>query len=202
MVPAVTAEPAVIAEAKAALRQAAAERRRQAAAALAPDLAGRRVLGHILASIDLPPGAAVSAFWPLDEELDLREVVAHLHGAGHEIGLPVVLGRGRPLLFRRWQPDTVLVQGGFRVMTPPPAAPEVVPSVLLVPLLAFDSAGYRLGYGGGFYDRTLAKLRAAGPVLAIGVAYAAQEVAEVPREATDQKLDWIVTEESARRVGG
>jgi 5-formyltetrahydrofolate cyclo-ligase len=95
-----------------------------------------------------------------------------------------------------------LVQGNFRVLTPPPEAPEVTPAVILAPLLAFDRAGYRLGYGGGFYDRTIARLRAAGKVLVIGVAYAAQEVPAVPRDATDQKLDWIVTEDGARRIGG
>jgi 5-formyltetrahydrofolate cyclo-ligase len=87
-------------------------------------------------------------------------------------------------------------------MTPPPEAPEVVPSLLIVPLLAFDRAGYRLGYGGGFYDRTLQKLRGAGgDVLAVGVALSAQEVPAVPRDDTDQPLDWIVTEREAIAIG-
>ncbi len=86
-------------------------------------------------------------------------------------------------------------------MTPPPTAPEIVPQLLLVPLLAFDRAGYRLGYGGGFYDRTIAKLRAADEALAVGVTFAALEVSAVPRDETDQPLDWIVTEREAISVG-
>jgi 5-formyltetrahydrofolate cyclo-ligase len=86
-------------------------------------------------------------------------------------------------------------------MTPLPTAPEIVPQLLLVPLLAFDCAGYRLGYGGGFYDRTIAKLRAAGEALAVGVTFAALEVPAVPRDDTDQPLDWIVTERAAIRIG-
>jgi 5-formyltetrahydrofolate cyclo-ligase len=188
--------------AKRALRVEAAARRRAAVAALPPAEAGRRVRDALLAAIAVPAGVPLSAFWPLEDEFDPRPLIDHFHAAGHPIGLPVVVGRGQPLVFRRWQPGMVLVQGNFRVLTPPPEAPEVTPAVILAPLLAFDAAGYRLGYGGGFYDRTIAKLRAAGKVLAIGVAYAAQEVPAVPRDATDQKLDWIVTEEGARRLGG
>jgi len=188
--------------AKRALRVEAAARRRAAVAALPPAEAGRRVRDALLAAIAVPAGVPLSAFWPLEDEFDPRPLIDHFHAAGHPIGLPVVVGRGQPLVFRRWQPGMVLVQGNFRVLTPPPEAPEVTPAVILAPLLAFDAAGYRLGYGGGFYDRTIAKLRAAGKVLAIGVAYAAQEVPAVPRDATDQKLDWIVTEEGARRIGG
>lgn len=189
-----------IAAAKRTLRAEAAARRRAAVAALPPAQAGRRALDALRAAITIPPGATISAYWPLDDEFDPRPLIEHLAAAGHEIGLPVVVGRGAPLLFRRWQPGMALVPGNFRVLTPPPESPEVTPAVVLAPLLAFDACGYRLGYGGGFYDRTLAGLRAAGPVLAIGLAYAAQEVAAVPREATDQPLDWIVTEEGARRI--
>jgi 5-formyltetrahydrofolate cyclo-ligase len=191
-----------IAAAKRALRAEATARRRAAVAALPPAEAGRRALDALRAAIAIPPGAAVSAYWPLDDEFDPRPLIEHFAAAGHVIGLPVVVGSGQKLLFRRWQPGMTLVPGNFRVLTPPPDAPEVTPAVVLAPLLAFDAAGYRLGYGGGFYDRTLAGLRAAGHVLAIGVAYAAQEVPAVPREATDQPLDWIVTEEGVRRIAG
>lgn len=188
--------------AKRALRVEAAARRRAAIAALPPAEAGRRARDALVAAIAVPTGVPVSAFWPLEDEFDPRPLIDHFHAAGHPIGLPVVVRRGEPLVFRRWQPGMALVQGNFRVLTPPPEAPEVTPAVILAPLLAFDRAGYRLGYGGGFYDRTIAKLRAAGRVLVIGVAYAAQEVPAVPRDATDQKLDWIVTENGARRIGG
>lgn len=198
----VSPEVADLVAAKRALRAAATERRRAAAAAMPPAEAGRRVRDALRRAICLPAAAPVSAYWPLDVELDPRPLIDELDAAGHLIGLPVVTGRGQPLVFRRWQPGTILEQGSFRVLVPPADAPEMTPAVMLTPLLAFDAAGYRLGYGGGFYDRTIARLRAAGRLLVIGIAYAAQEVPAVPREPTDQPLDWIVTEEGARRIGG
>jgi 5-formyltetrahydrofolate cyclo-ligase len=159
------------------------------------------VRDNFLAAVSIPVGIPVSAYWPLEEEFDPRPLFTELHRRGHPVGLPVVLGRGQPLLFRRWEPGMDLVRGPFRVMTPPEAAPKIVPRLLLVPLLAFDRTGYRLGYGGGFYDRTIAKLRAAGGALAVGVTFAALEVPEVPRDDTDQPLDWIVTERAAIRIG-
>ncbi len=155
---------------------------------------------NFLAAVKMPAGIPVSAYWPLEEEFDPRPLFMELHRRGHSIGLPVILGKGQPLLFRRWEPNVELVRGSFRVMTPPPIAPEIVPKLLLVPLLAFDRAGYRLGYGGGFYDRTIAKLRAAGKALAVGVTLSALEVPAVPRDETDQPLDWIVTEREAIRI--
>jgi 5-formyltetrahydrofolate cyclo-ligase len=107
----------------------------------------------------------------------------------------------RPLAFRHWQPGTTMVRGKFDVECPGEDAEEGVPQVLVVPLLAFDARGRRLGYGGGFYDRTLAALRAAGPVTAIGFAFAAQEFDAVPADATDQPLDVVVTEREVHRFG-
>ena len=185
--------------AKASLRRDATERRRKAVRDN-PD-AGAAVRDVFLGAVDLPSGVAVSAYWPLEEEFDPRPLFMALHARGHPIGLPVILGKGRPLLFRRWEPSTELVRGSFRVMTPPPSALEIVPELLLVPLLAFDRAGHRLGYGGGFYDRTISKLRIAGDVLAVGVTFATLEVPSVPRDETDQPLDWIVTEREAIRAG-
>lgn len=186
--------------AKRNLRLQAAERRRQAlghreAAAIA-------VRDLFLRTFDLAPAVAISAFWPLDDEFDPRPLFMELQRRGHSVGLPVVAGKGQPLLFRHWLPDMDLVRGSFRVMTPPPESPEIVPDLLLVPLLAFDREGYRLGYGGGFYDRTIAKLRGERGALAVGVAFAAQEVPAVPRDDTDQPLDWIVTESDVVRLGG
>jgi 5-formyltetrahydrofolate cyclo-ligase len=109
------------------------------------------------------------------------------------VGVPVIIGKGQPLRFRRWTPKSAMVPGEFRALVPE-TGDWMEPAVLIVPLLAFDRRGYRLGYGGGFYDRTLEGLRAQGTVLAIGFAFAAQEVAEVPRDGTDQRLDMIVTE--------
>jgi len=188
-----------IGAAKASLRRAAAERRR--AALRSNPQAGGAVRDNFLAAIEVPAGTPVSAYWPLEEEFDPRPLFADLHRRGHPVGLPVILGKGQPLLFRRWELATDLVRGPFRVLTPPPDAPEIIPRLLLVPLLAFDRAGYRLGYGGGFYDRTIAKLRAAGEALAVGVAFAALEVLAVPHDDTDQPLDWVVTEREALRIG-
>ena len=193
-----TTTPAEIDAAKAELRVVLTERRRQAVLSL--PRAGEDLRDRFLAAIPIVGHEIISAFWPLPDELDTRPLIKAVAARGHTIGLPVVIKRGQPLMFRRWTPETELVQGSFRVMTPPPDAPEVVPSLLIVPLLAFDRAGYRLGYGGGFYDRTLHKLRGAaagGQVLAVGVALSAQEVPSVPRDDTDQPLDWIVTERDA-----
>jgi 5-formyltetrahydrofolate cyclo-ligase len=115
------------------------------------------------------------------------------------VGVPVIPGEAQPLVFHRWHPGARMVAGAFGALIPE-VAEEVVPEVLIVPLLAFDRAGFRLGYGGGFYDRTLEGLRARGPVAAIGFAFAAQEVDRVPTEPTDQKLDLIVTERGVIRL--
>ena len=107
--------------------------------------------------------------------------------------MPVIIGKGQALRFREWSPGVKMVEGSFKALIPEEGA-WVVPEVLIVPLLAFDARGFRLGYGGGFYDRTLEGLRAKGPVLAVGFAFSAQEVAVVPIDATDQRLDAVVTE--------
>ena len=145
-------------------------------------------------------GAVVSGFWPFGPEIDVRPILYHLHAAGHPIALPVVVRRGLPLLFRAWRPGQELVAGSFGVPRPDKDQPERTPRVLIVPLLAFDRSGYRLGYGGGFYDRTLAGLRERGEALAIGVGFAMQEAPRVPRDATDARLDWVVTEREALQI--
>jgi len=149
-----------------------------------------------------PAGSTVSAFWPSKGEIDVLPLLHDLHGRGHVCVLPVVVARGCPLIFRRWGPDTRLTPGNFGIPVPPQSADSLAPDVLIVPLLAFDRDGHRLGWGAGFYDRTLAGLRAARRVTAIGVAFAAQEVARVPRGPHDQPLDWVVTEAEAIRTGG
>ncbi len=178
--------------AKAELRRALAARRRCAAAA-APD-AAEAVCARALAGLRLPPAAVVSGYWPLRDELDPRPLMLALAARGHRLALPVVTGKARPLRFRAWAPGQALVAAAFGTQIPPEGAEEITPQVLLVPLLAFDRRGCRLGYGGGFYDRTLAGLRAAGGVLAVGLAYADQACAALPVEPTDQPLDVLVTE--------
>lgn len=176
----------------------------QRAAAFAADPeAGAALARQFQRAIAIAPGLSVSGYWPLPGELDVRPLLDLLRDQGHPIGLPVVVRRHEPLVFRQWRPQDALQTGKFNVMTPPPEAPEVVPDVLLVPMLAYDPDGYRLGYGGGFYDRTLDQLRRRAqregrPVpLAIGIAYAAQEMPMVPHGPHDQPLDWVVTERSA-----
>ena len=143
---------------------------------------------------------SISAYWPVADEIDVRPLMLRLFKCGHMIFLPVVQGPTAPLLFRKWTPDTELFDGGFGTSIPGPDSVEGIPSVLLVPILAFDGEGFRLGYGGGFYDRTLQSFRdkKAG-VISVGVAYEAQFVTKLPIEEHDQRLDFVVTEVQTRR---
>jgi 5-formyltetrahydrofolate cyclo-ligase len=155
--------------------------------------------GAALASRGLPvirnvQNSIISAFHSFGTEISTFELFDKLIAEGWTTALPVVVAKNVPLVFRQWAPGDALVLGRWDIKVPPETAREVLPDVLLVPLLAFDRKGYRLGYGGGFYDRTLAKLRALKTVTAIGVAYANQEVDAVPRDEFDQRLDWIMTE--------
>lgn len=180
--------------AKAALRRRMADIR-----AAQPPVDPETVTARLHAA--LGPADPVAAYWPMGSEADPRPALAALHARGRMLCLPVVARRAAPLLFRRWTPDTPLVPGGFGVLVPADDD-RVVPRALVVPLLAFDRTGCRLGYGGGYYDRTLAALRAAGPVLAVGLAFAAQEVPEVPCTVDDQRLDIIVTDRETIRPEG
>ncbi len=178
-------------------------RRRSAAKRNRVPLDAARPITDIFRAITMPSGAAiVSGYHPIGSELDPRPLLATLHSQGHEIALPVVVERGAPLVFRIWREGDPMSEGAFGVREPLPEASEVRPDVLLVPTLAFDRQGFRLGYGGGFYDRTLALLRQDGSPLAIGIAFAAQEVDRVPVAEYDQPLNWIVTEREAIETGG
>lgn len=180
---------------KKAARKVAAERR-NAAFAADPN-AGAALAKRVIeqsALLGLDPGVAVSAYWPMREEMDVRPLMAALAERGCRIALPVVVGKGQPLLFRCWRPGMVLRAGSFGLSEPAADEPEVTPRIVFAPLLAFDRRGNRIGWGAGFYDRTLSGLRARVPVTAVGVAYAAQELAHVPADAHDQPLDWIATE--------
>lgn len=187
-----------IAEAKRAARRAA-QAARKAAHAEGGRQAAIDVSTRLLAALDPPKGATVSAFLSIGSELDTGPLIQALAARDCRVALPCVEGAGRPLTFRLYEPGDALVEESFGTRAPGPEAAVVVPDILIVPLLAFDRAGYRVGYGGGFYDRTLEAIRAERPAIAAGIAFAAQEVPEVPREATDQPLDWIVTEAEAFR---
>ncbi len=149
---------------------------------------------RLLSSFDFTSGTVISGYWPLADELDLRPSLEALDERGCRVVLPAMTGRDRPLVFRDWTPGDSLVPAGFGTLEPAASREARAPDVLLVPLLAFDRQGYRLGYGGGFYDRSLAELRAVKAVQAVGVAFSALQVEAVPRDANDQPLDWIVTE--------
>ncbi|HYZ26573.1 MAG TPA: 5-formyltetrahydrofolate cyclo-ligase [Geminicoccaceae bacterium] len=186
---------------KAALR--AEQRRRRQAVAAQSGRAGEAVAERLIEAFPLPSAAVVSGYWPLEDELDPRPCMTRLAAQGHPLALPRVQGRGRPLAFHAWRPGDPLLAGPFGVMEPDPDAPAVRPRVLLVPLLAFDRQGRRLGYGAGYYDLALRELRALSPLpLAIGVAFAAQEVDEVPTGPRDQPLDAVVTERAVHRCSG
>ena len=193
-----SADPAALAfqDAKRLLRSTARVTRAAAAAAdsAAGGPAAAALRDRVLAAVDPAPGTVAAAYWPLGDEIDPRPLMTALHERGLRLALPAIRAAGAPLDFRAWQPGDALQAAGFGTREPLAAAPLLRPALLLVPLLAFDAAGYRLGYGGGFYDRSLALLRAAGDTLAVGLAYADQQVAAVPREATDQPLDLVVTE--------
>jgi 5-formyltetrahydrofolate cyclo-ligase len=185
---------------KSSWRQALIKRR----ATLPADMAARDSLlaaRRLLARVDLSGDPVVSAFWSLEGEIDTRPVLQALQALGIVTALPRMQGRGRPLVFHRWAPGDPLQPGPFQVMQPSPDAPHVIPAIMLTPLLAFDAAGYRLGWGGGFYDRTIAEQRArGGPLQVVGYAFACQEVEQVPREPFDQRLDLVVTERETRLI--
>ena len=183
LLPAGVADEA-LAAAKAAAREAAAATR------LGQDpAAGQSLTRHALRDIAFPPGAVVAGFWPIQDEIDIRPLLSALHERGHPIALPVTGRRGETLVFRLWEPGVPLLPGRFG--TSHPSGAVVTPDVFLIPLLAFDRLGNRLGYGGGFYDRTLALLPQA---LRIGCAFAAQELDSVPQGPYDQRLHAVVTE--------
>ena len=172
---------------KRAARKAAFARRKEAHAKT--DASGG-LLSSVLAGYR---GVPLAGYMPINTEIDPRPAMeeAAAHGP---VGVPVIVRAGQPLKFRSWEPDCALVKGEFGAMIPE-AGDWMTPQIVIVPLVAFDRRGGRLGYGGGFYDRTLEKLRAAQPTMAIGFAYTAQEDEDLPLEPTDQPLDLIVTEQ-------
>lgn len=170
-------------------------KRSRAEAARQRPRANEQVTERVKALLSRP--SILSGYWPLphEPELDPRPLMHWFHEQGGVLALPAVPRTRAPLVFREWAPDTRLVQGRFGVLEPPQSAPPCLPRVVLVPLLAFDREGHRLGYGGGFYDRTLQMLRAQTEIWAMGLAYANQELDAVPRGPYDEPLDFIATED-------
>ena len=143
-------------------------------------------------------GDVVSGYIPIGSEIDDMALLTRFYERGFALGLPLVTAPATPLTFLRYRPGDRLVKGSFDVFTPEHSAPHVVPAILLVPLLAFDRHGYRLGYGGGFYDRTLALLRQHKRIKAIGLAFSGQAVDMVPHDELDQPLDGVLCETGIR----
>jgi len=181
------------------IEQAKADLRRDAAArrdALPADM--RKAAAEAIAARAFPlpvaPGAVVSGFMSMKSEINPLPLMQKLAGAGARLALPRIVGRGHPLSMRAWEIGAPLERGQWGIREPRSDAPEVDPDVLIVPLLVFDRAGYRLGFGAGYYDMTLTALRARKTITAVGIAFAAQEVPAVPRTERDARLDLVLTE--------
>jgi 5-formyltetrahydrofolate cyclo-ligase len=178
---------------KPALRAQALARRRETPAEAAAAFAAHLATQGLALVKRLRPGI-VSAYFPLNAEPSTLPLLETLGRTGVKTALPVTGQIGTPLVFRLWRPGEPTIKGKLAIEEPLPSAPETAPDLLFVPLAAFDRAGHRIGYGAGFYDRTLAKLRGKKMIHAVGVAYAAQEFPEVPHEAHDESLDYVLTE--------
>jgi len=176
--------------------------RRAAAFALHGSSAGARLSSCGLSFLTPVPGAIVSGFSAISDEIDPAPLMLSLAGEGHRLCLPVMQGKGLPLIFRAWSPGDDMGRVQWGIAEPLPDKPVLDPDIVLVPLLAFDTQGYRLGYGGGFYDRTLERLRGIKPVVAVGVAYDELKVDAVPHLHYDQPLDWVLTPSGPLRCSG
>jgi 5-formyltetrahydrofolate cyclo-ligase len=181
-----------IEEDKAALRVAAQARRD----ALPAD--DRKAAAEIIATRKFPlaiaPLTVISGFMPLKSEINPLPLLQKLAEAGARLALPAIAGRGKPLIMRAWDFGAPLDRGQWGIREPKADAPEVEPDILLVPLLAFDRAGYRIGYGAGYYDMTIHRLRGRKAVTAVGIAFAAQEAPQIPTTPRDERLDLVLTE--------
>jgi 5-formyltetrahydrofolate cyclo-ligase len=152
-------------------------------------------------ALSLPDKCIVGAYVALPGEADPNLLLKRLAAKGHAIAFPRVAEKDAPLSFHLWRDGQQFKPGVFGIPEPAADLPLANPRVLLVPLLAFDSSGFRIGYGGGYYDRTLAGIRANGEITAIGIAYAGQEVDSVPRDVNDQRLDMVLTETGLKKFG-
>ena len=189
-----------IAEQKSELRIAAAARRD----ALPADV--RNAAAEAIAAHEFPlpvhPGVIVSGFMPFKTEINPLPLLKKLAEAGATLALPKIAGRGKPLVMRAWAWGAPLDTGQWGIREPKPDYPEVEPDILLVPLLAFDRSGQRIGYGAGYYDRSIARFRSRKSVTAVGIAFAAQEVSAVPATECDARLDLVLTENEVIRFAG
>ncbi len=179
-------------DAKKALRAEALQLRKAAFEKYGPE-ASRRLAAYGLDFLAPQPGAIVSGFAAIRDEINPAPLMTWLHAEGFRLALPVMEGKGLPLVMRAWTPGDAMAVAAWGIAEPLDDKPAVDPDVLLIPLLAFDSRGHRLGYGGGYYDRTLTRLRSIKKITAVGIAYDEQKVDAVPVASYDQRLDWVLT---------
>lgn len=179
------------------LRTEARKRRDEAAAK--GDI-GARLIDLFEQHVSLPRDITISGYYPVGSEANILPLLNALQQKGLDLSLPVVDKSHSPLIFRRWDEATEMQEGAFGILEPTPDAASVYPGLMLIPLLAFDRQGNRLGYGGGFYDLSIRSIREQQPVYALGVAFAAQEVTAVPCDKNDTTLDGILTEKGVIRV--
>ena len=179
-------------DAKSDLRARALQLRKAAFEFHGPE-ASRKLASFGLDFLKRPPGTIVSGFAAIRDEINPAALLTWLHAEGFQLALPVMVGKGKPLIMRAWVPGDQMVPATWGIAEPLDDKPELEPDVVLVPLLAYDARGYRVGYGGGFYDRTLAKLRAKKPVIAVGLAFDEQKVDAVAHDGYNQRLDWVLT---------
>ena len=177
---------------KAALRNATLEQRD------AMPAAQRQAAAEAIAArglpVDVTPGAIVSGFMPMKTEINPLPLMRKLAGEGAGLALPCIVSRGHPLIMRAYQFGDEFKAGQWGIREPKPSAPEVRPDIVLVPLACFDRTGQRIGYGAGYYDRTIAALRAEKKIVTIGLAYSVQEIPQVPATGHDERLDFVLTE--------
>lgn len=172
---------------------------RAEAQALAGRNATAQFAAHFFRSVAPAPGRSIAAYAPMGTEADPGAILRRACELGHVCGLPRILAKGEPLAFHCWQPGDVLEPGPYGPREPTLSKPQFRPDIVIVPLLAFDGKGHRLGYGGGFYDRTLAGMRADGkPLLALGLAFCAQEVDQLVTGPYDERLDGVICERGVR----
>jgi 5-formyltetrahydrofolate cyclo-ligase len=184
--------PPSLADQKAQLRAGALARRD----ALPADMragAAEAIAAHAF-PIAVKPGTIVAGFMPMKSEINPLPLMRKLADAGAQLALPAIAGRGQPLIMRAYKTGDALARGQWGIREPKPDAPDVAPDILIVPLAAFDRIGHRIGYGAGYYDMTIRGLRAQKPVTAVGIAFAAQEIREVPATPRDERLDFVLTE--------
>jgi len=189
-----TTTPAEIA--KAALRERAHAQRATLSASSRAEAAAAAA-EHFAAGVEIGSDATIAAYWPIRDEIDCRPLLVQLMDALRPVCLPVTNGDDNPLEFRLWQQGAPLYEAGFGTLAPPEGAPVVLPDAIIIPLLGFDGRGTRLGYGKGYYDRTIAALPRR-PML-IGYAFAVQELPDIPREEHDVPLDLVVTDAGVKR---